>query len=748
MKKEKRLLIMFVIGLSLISLAFSAQYEYEDCPEEMEAGAVHGNYYCVESGDSISYIYLTYVKEWTLDEFLEKNNIPKDKRNYIYIGQKLLISDKSIDGGISQEKDEETKEASSDEGQYEYYIIQEGDTFIGVYNKYSHPRGYTYDQFLHWNRENLKDSDNPNLIYPDDKLIIAQRSIPAKPEEEQKQAFTHITGEEEAINAEFSTSGRAILEGFLRYLYQKEDIVVLVEIVDEVNETKRYLRMANTFASNKLDTIGNPETNMLIYYERSVNQVYFYGNINSHEIMDQVTLSDPLTFGHYIQITGLVLKYTQEKETTDEIALLLGEGASEEGGNTYIYEQEGRLFCQEEGYCDNRKCDVAIDITYKDAQACTDSLSKVCSDFQSGLCSELVSAQFGKISSRLFLENLNSILSKSPQHSYNIHWKPSGETMCLRSDEECEDCVKSEKKFTNKGDCMISLLGVCEGYLSISSDRPVCKQLLESKFSPLLLQGDKDEDRYDILIIAEDMTGPQVEKIFEGSFGDPSSNAFSLFATQPFEGKEDRFNFYYITVPLLPEDHRLSYENTIGKDWRDRMCEHSNGIVVSDYLWTIGKSYNEEFELIIYLSRDPGIWPSAWKGKDIQISKNCERVSDEESLQKTMVHEFGHAFLEFDDEYIVKDGEQKEFKYNCLENLDNIDNLPFDISEQEIEDYNMASINKGCNNEENYRLSYNSMMKSEWRILKNDWYYAWGPHSSYLIEQRFAQMEVQNYEIS
>lgn len=103
-----------------------------------------GNIYIVESGDTLSAIAQKYGT--TYQKIAEYNHIANP--DLIYIGQKIIIPNTKSDNAA------------------EFYTVKSGDNLSLIASKYN----TTWQKIYNDNRDAI--GDNPNLIYPNQKIII------------------------------------------------------------------------------------------------------------------------------------------------------------------------------------------------------------------------------------------------------------------------------------------------------------------------------------------------------------------------------------------------------------------------------------------------------------------------------------------------------------------------------------------------------------------------------------------------
>jgi len=128
----------------------------------------------------------------------------------------------------------------------------------------------------------------------------------------------------------------------------------------------------------------------------------------------------------------------------------------------------------------------------------------------------------------------------------------------------------------------------------------------------VLWKGDVDHNRKDIILVSE-YSREDTEYLLEESFGDGD---FSLFKTNPFIGKENKFNIYYY---LIPEgDYSGRGECEWNNETNIKNVERFDSIF-NKFNWVDYK---------IYLTKDSRTWAHANKGKYIQMSLVCGGYND------------------------------------------------------------------------------------------------------------------------
>ena len=188
----------------------------------------------------------------------------------------------------------------------------------------------------------------------------------------------------------------------------------------------------------------------------------------------------------------------------------------------------------------------------------------------------------------------------------------------------------------------------------------------EQIFTDLILwYGDRNHERYDILVVSE-LNTEQTERILEESFG---NGDFSLFKTNPFIGKENSFNIYYY---LIPEGNYAGRDKCVYGELSIKNIERFSS-VFNNFDWVDYK---------IYITKDPKTWPHASSellhqlipsmyedGRYIKISYTCiesnSAISDEHRPTNILEGEF--KSIEEIDEYITSVNKSFELKVKELE---------------------------------------------------------------------------------
>lgn len=304
-------------------------YKYEKCSPNEVLGKTYDNYYCVKKGDWLSKI--AKRSETTIIYLADINNIPDP--DSIYIGQKIYLEKPGVAKKITQTITAKKIEATDDD--FIYYTIKEGDYLLKIYNtetvKLEESQRLPYSEFVQINREKGylgPTKEDWDLIYPDKKLIIGKKTIPAVEDKTPPPEF--IYGEESSINEVLTPDFKNKILSKLREFHSKEGNIIALTITDyddlseqEEYKDKNYEETIIEDAggifhdpTSKLDTSGDPQYNTLVYFVADENDFLYYGQ--------EEGLAEEDIFPKYIDVDKHQEKKEEaaSKEIQDTSALL------------------------------------------------------------------------------------------------------------------------------------------------------------------------------------------------------------------------------------------------------------------------------------------------------------------------------------------------------------------------------------------------------------------------------------------
>lgn len=267
--------VAMVITLLLFSLP-SYAYPYLKCTSEETAEGITGDFLCVESGDTFNelyYDYIYYETDWTRRDFAEKNGIPWEEIDTLYIGQKLFISE-----------GEEAGEEGLSEPEYEEYVSKEGDSMWDLYHEF---RLWEIKVEFHLF---LQQNDRLNYrtgyeIYPGQKVMIPKQKMMKEHEGYDRDLLERFYIYDRAGAL---TSGH--LDGLTKSLIsidKKQKSKIIFEITDEIEGnhldyarecfTEKYGDILDTqYASKNLFVL------IIRDYKGQKNFVSYYGYKRAH----------------------------------------------------------------------------------------------------------------------------------------------------------------------------------------------------------------------------------------------------------------------------------------------------------------------------------------------------------------------------------------------------------------------------------------------------------------------------------
>ena len=244
-------------------------------------------------------------------------------------------------------------------------------------------------------------------------------------------------------------------------------------------------------------------------------------------------------------------------------------------------------------------------------------------------------------------------------------------------------------------------------------------------------------DLFDIIVVT-DTSDEELENILNQSFGD---GPFSLFATDPFLGKNNQFNIYYYQLP------KLNYKNTNMCRWGESYSSEEGELfnsIFNQFDWS---------DLTIHLATNSYIWPAAYPthfeeerlvypGR-IFIGTECDRIEGD-YFPRAVVHEMGHAFGNLRDEYLYgKIGkypsDPKEYK-NCAYSQspatkwNHISHYQENLYQGCTYEYLCESNNTNC--DPVYRGTDNSIMRDpDNENIINSWQNGWRSINKYYLTE-------------
>ena len=247
---------------------------------------------------------------------------------------------------------------------------------------------------------------------------------------------------------------------------------------------------------------------------------------------------------------------------------------------------------------------------------------------------------------------------------------------------------------------------------------------------PTLFMGSKNEQykRYDLLFIFEDRTKSQTEAKLTELF---ITSPFSLFGTNPFLGKENKFNIWYVTIP------RQTYTGTY--------CNPPMGPGYQDNIEVFRAVSNRYIrDGVVYWSKNPAVWPVVYMGETesgqilashMELSDECNHEYDSVKL---FAHEFGHLFGILNDEYTSDINSQPFPNLNCANENKKPTSSWTKSRWSNIPNYNQEVWN-GCTKSDYQRPTPNSIMKTQQNFNQAQWKDAWGPVNEYYLSERLKQ---------
>lgn len=622
----KKIIIIF----GLVSLIFlilpvsSVKYNIVPCSwSEIQQRATN-DFVCVQRGDTLWEIYENFNVEaktgWSKQQFAQNNNVPYV--NYIYVGQKIAISEKGLEylGGATKVPVE-----------YEEYIVKEGESLWyiwlkeNVWERYKVP----FSEFFQKNREEgkLLKPEDPNYLETGQTILIPKQSQAPPPEDvTEKYVFDNAN----VIDQTTET----LIETELKDFYDENRIILILETFnyfESEEKAKEYMERRftdQTEIKSGLDRANNLDT-LIVFVKQAPSEfkdVYFYGYYES-----QGGLSDNVEaeIGR-----DKIEEYSKKSDSeylkfiVTEVSRLTEEGKPEEDEAKKLFEEAYKIYLKGPSF-------------YYEADYKFEQLTLKYPKSEHSARAMLLRGHIASVWSsqnkayKLYYQVYTDYKNLYPEHAEGGLYK----AIKLRYEErKCRDVLSGWEEYQKAG--------YTKHKKEIQDFVDDCNYKNKILLENCKLIGEfKDGKKIDIVFVGDnykniDKFREHAEKIVKNG----------LLDADIIKRNEDKFNFYWVNVmgddicKVESYEERKCDNNKIFQLARN--CPRDKIILLSERDF---RSYTYRGGKIIYLATR---------------STFIERIFGFD-LEANAIHEFGHCLFNLLDEYVEEDRGKHPGFPNC-----------------------------------------------------------------------------------